>query len=73
MEAAVALTLDFAGIAACAVVRAETMQHGSEVQLDPVSAGCGGVCQDAPMSIAGSPAMFRIDPPLEGGQQSAEW
>ena len=70
MEAAVALTL---GIAVCAVGLAEKMQHGSEVQLDPVSAGCEGVCQDAPMSIVGSLAMFRIDPSLEGGQQSAEW
>jgi len=66
-------TLDFAGKAACTVARAETQQQGSEAQLGPASAGCGVVCQDAPVeSIVGSPDMFRIDPSFEGGQQSAE-
>jgi len=73
VEVAVALTLDFAGIATCVVVGAETMQHSSETELDPTSADCGEVCQDAPLeSNAGSPNMLRIDPSFEGGQQSAE-
>jgi hypothetical protein len=72
-QGAAPMTLDFAVIATCAVVRAETTQRGSDAQPDSDSAGCG-VCQDAsPESIAGLPDMFRIDPSIEDGQQSAEW
>ena len=73
VKGAAVMTLDFAEIATCTVVRAKTMQHGSEAQLDSASAGCG-VCQDASLeSIAGLPDMFRIDPSIGVGQQSTEW
>lgn len=66
-------TLNFAGVANCGVEWAETAQHGSELQLNPVSAEGDGACPDALMEgMATSFDMPRIGASLEGRQQSVE-
>jgi len=55
------------GVAICGLVRAETVQHGPELQLDPTS---DGACPDALMEGMPTIGMPCIDAPLEGRQQS---
>ncbi len=58
------------GVAICGLVRANIVQHGSELQLDPLSAGFDGACPDALMEGTPAIGMPCIDAPLEGRQQS---
>lgn len=65
-------TLNFPGVANCGVERADTVQQGPELQLDPVCAMSDGACPDALMEGMPTIDMPCIDAPCEGRQQSME-
>jgi hypothetical protein len=63
------LALNFTGVPNCAAARAETAQHGAEMQLESVCAESDGACPDALMEDMAVPC---IGASLEGRQQSRE-